>query len=288
MRKCATLDVASPTTIACLKHSNFLNTVRHKIWITQLLFKWNPSPLRTSTADSFSHIECHVFLRKTCRDNICLVQKSCHVYFSVMHYTPGESGEETIWSQTLKNWTRWTHQNSTPDGSMQRKCWRRWKVTIFKKKKSQSQMEQQSLWRRSTSENIHLNLGSSRTRRGTRYLLGEPDGSSSPTPLQEDSTRDDEEAKSDIWTTTGGTQSQTVHAERRSISFSVELHRRCQNNTYITGCYDGETYWWLLERGFRRIIIRCMDRIHKIRSTEGKTTRRVHMVWSRLTRKQTT
>ena len=29
-------------------------------------------------------------------------------------------------------------------------------------------------------------------------------------------------------------QSQTVHAERRIISCSVEVHRRCQNNTYVT------------------------------------------------------
>ena len=34
----------------------------------------------------------------------------------------GESGKETLWSKTLKNWSRWTHQNSTPEGSMQRKC----------------------------------------------------------------------------------------------------------------------------------------------------------------------
>ena len=33
-----------------------------------------------------------------------------------------ESGKETLWSQTLKKWRRWTHLNSTPEGSMQRKC----------------------------------------------------------------------------------------------------------------------------------------------------------------------
>ena len=27
-----------------------------------------------------------------------------------------------LWSQTLKNWRRWTHLNPTPGGSMQRKC----------------------------------------------------------------------------------------------------------------------------------------------------------------------
>ena len=48
--------------------------------------------------------------------------KSCQVYSPVMYYARGESGKETFWSQTLKNWRRWTHLNSTPEGSMQRKC----------------------------------------------------------------------------------------------------------------------------------------------------------------------
>ena len=73
---------------------------------------------------------------------------------------------------------------------------------------------------------------------------GESDGLSSPTPLQDDSTWGDAEAKNDFWSITGdfilppsrGTQSQTVHAERRIISYSYsdEVHRRYQNNTYIT------------------------------------------------------
>ena len=41
---------------------------------------------------------------------------------SVMYCMRRESGKETLWSQTLTNWRRWTHQNSTPEGSMQRKC----------------------------------------------------------------------------------------------------------------------------------------------------------------------
>ena len=28
-----------------------------------------------------------------------------------------ESGKETLWSQTLKNWRTWTHQKSTPEAS---------------------------------------------------------------------------------------------------------------------------------------------------------------------------
>ena len=32
------------------------------------------------------------------------------------------SGRETYWSQTLRNWKRWTHLKSTQRDSMQRKC----------------------------------------------------------------------------------------------------------------------------------------------------------------------
>ena len=61
-------------------------------------------------------------LRRTYRDYINLGQKSCQVYSSVMYCMREESGKETSWSQTLKNWIRWTHQKFTPEGSMQRKC----------------------------------------------------------------------------------------------------------------------------------------------------------------------
>ena len=56
-------------------------------------------------------------LRRTYRDYINLARMSCQVHSSVTYGTREESGKETFWSQTLKNWTRWTHQNS-----MQRKC----------------------------------------------------------------------------------------------------------------------------------------------------------------------
>ena len=61
-------------------------------------------------------------LRRTYRDYINLAQKSCQVYSSVMYCMRVESEKETLWSHTLKNSRRWTHLNSTPEGSMQRKC----------------------------------------------------------------------------------------------------------------------------------------------------------------------
>ena len=45
---------------------------------------------------------------------------SCQVYFSVKHYTREESGKKTLRSPTLKNRSRWTHLNSTPESSMKK------------------------------------------------------------------------------------------------------------------------------------------------------------------------
>ena len=42
--------------------------------------------------------------------------------FFGMRCTREESGKETSWSQTLRNWNRWTHLKSTRKDSMQRKC----------------------------------------------------------------------------------------------------------------------------------------------------------------------
>ena len=65
----------------------------------------------------------------------------------------------------VKKWRRWTHMNSTAEGTMQRKSQRRKEM---ENSHSPSQMEQsKSMWR-TASENIHLNPGSSGTRRRTR------------------------------------------------------------------------------------------------------------------------
>ena len=40
------------------------------------------------------------------------------IFFGYALHVGGESGKETCWSQTLKNWRRWTHLKSTPEGSM--------------------------------------------------------------------------------------------------------------------------------------------------------------------------
>ena len=76
-------------------------------------------------------------------------------------------------------------------------------------------------------------------------LRAESDGLSSQTSLQDDTTLDDAEARNDFWSITGDfiwTQSQIVHVERRNISYSDEVHRRYQNDSYNPRCNNGETY----------------------------------------------
>ena len=81
-------------------------------------------------------------------------------------------------------------------------------------------------------------------------LQGKSDELHSPTPLQEDSTQDDEEAKDDFWTVTGEfiyrhrvePRDKLYRAERRIISYSVEVHRRYQNHSHVIRYIVGKTY----------------------------------------------
>ena len=54
-------------------------------------------------------------LPTTCRDCISSVQSLARNIPRLCIVHGGESGKETFWSQTLRNWKWWTHQNSTPD-----------------------------------------------------------------------------------------------------------------------------------------------------------------------------
>ena len=77
---------------------------------------------RTNCSFWFIWLSITLFLLKTCRDCISSARKSCQVHSLAMHCTQEESGKETFWSQTLRNWKRWTHLESMLKDSMQRKC----------------------------------------------------------------------------------------------------------------------------------------------------------------------
>ena len=105
-------------------------------------------------------------LRKISQESINLERK-CYLDHSLDTLcTRREFGRVTSWLQTLRGWRRWTHLKSTRKDSTQRKLY-------FPKKMensySQSQMDGSNfLGRRSRPDNIHLDTGSSTSRRRSR------------------------------------------------------------------------------------------------------------------------
>ena len=90
---------------------------------------------------------------------------SYQVDSSAVYCTWGESGTETSWLQTLRSWKGWTLLKSHP--------WRLNAKELLTPKTSQNEISgrrrnSQTIWRRSGSENIHLNTGQPRPRRRTK------------------------------------------------------------------------------------------------------------------------
>ena len=137
------------------------------------------------------------FLLKTHRDCIRSVLKSCQVYSLDMCCPLEESGKGDIMVRDIEELEEMdaselharrlnTKEVLTPmKGDNFYFLGRRW--------------NSQNFWRRSTSEIVHLNPGSSRTKRGTRSSSKENETNSPLQPLfKRDSTRDDAEAKNDF------------------------------------------------------------------------------------------
>ena len=106
----------------------------------------------------------------------------------------GEFGRVIYWLQTLRSWKRWAHQKSTLKDSMQRKyiSQRKWRISF-----SNRRWMNQTFWRRSGTENTHLDTGTPNSwRKSQRDFLGEAEGS---LPLPHDSFPDAGEAINDFW-----------------------------------------------------------------------------------------
>ena len=105
---------------------------------------------------------------------------------------------------------------------------------------------------------------------------GESDGLSSPTPIQDDSTRNDAEADNDFWSITGDFIYRH-HVEPRvklympkEESFPIpmkyiDVTRTTHTSPDVLVEKQIEDYWNV---NGEREIIRCMDRIHKIHFIE--------------------
>ena len=104
-------------------------------------------------------------LRRTSQESINLERKFYLNCFSDTLCMRWEFGRVTYWLQTLRSWKRWTHLKSPRKDSMPK----RW---YFPKKMehlfSSRRWTNQTFWRRSRPENIHLDKGTSISRRKSR------------------------------------------------------------------------------------------------------------------------
>ena len=74
------------------------------------------------------------------------------------------------------------------------------------------------------------------------------------------------------------TERQTLHAERRIISYSTQVHWRNQGHSYNFGCVARKPHRWQLGHWWSKRFVWLMDRFHTIYFIEGKASWRIHVV----------
>ena len=138
-------------------------------------------------------------------------------------------------------------------------------------------------WRRSGTENTHLDTATTNSRRKSHWFSWRIRRVSSTTSRLVSGCR-----WSDKWLLvhvrklhlppSRWTQSQTLLAERRIIPNSSEVHWCIQNYSYEFGCQERETHRWLLEYRWVKRLVWSMDMFHSIYSIGRKTSRRIYVV----------
>ena len=139
-----------------------------------------------------------LFLLKTSRDSINSVQNSCQAYSLDMRGTWEESGKETSWSPTLRNWNRWTHLNSL------KKDFAKEVLTPMNGEKFIFPIADETVTLSGGDQVLRPStLIGDRPDRGEEEgnLQGESDGSSSA--LLQDSSWSDGDARNDFWSISG-------------------------------------------------------------------------------------
>ena len=150
---------------------------------------------------------------------------------------------------------------------------KRWKFHIPNRR-----WKGKTLWRRSGSENIHLNPGSPRPRRRTRKssrrirrIFFNPTSRLI--------------VVNDFWSISGNfiyrhhvePPSKTVYADWNIVPIPLQ-HWRYQDYKYIIGCNAGEKHRRLLELWWRSRVVRYVNRFHKIHYVDWITTGSIYMV----------
>ena len=149
-------------------------------------------------------------------------------------------------------------------------------------------------WRRSGTENIHLDTGSpNSTRRSERFSWRIRRVSKSTTSRLTSGCR-----WSDKWVLvhvrklqkppSRWTQSQTSLADRRIIPCSTEIHWRLQNYTHELGCYARKPHRWLLENRWIKRFVWFLDRFHSVYSIRRKPPDGFMRSGVKLTKRQAT
>ena len=139
-------------------------------------------------------------------------------------------------------------------------------------------------WRRSGTENIHLDTAATNSRRKSPWFSGRIRRVSTSTTSRLISGC----RWSNKWLLvhvgklhippSRWTQSQTFLGERRIIPYSTEVPWRIQNCSYVFGCQARETHRWLLEYRWIERFVRSTDRFHSIYPIGRKTSKRKNAV----------
>ena len=205
-------------------------------------------------------------LRNTSQESINLERKSYLDWSSDTLCTRREFGRVTYWLQTLRSWKRWTHLKSTRKDSMQKRWYfqKKMEILFFSRR-----WTNQTSWRRSGTENIHLDTGTPNSRKKSHRFLWRIRRVSSATSWLISGCR-----WSDKWflvhvrklhiPPSRWTQSQTLLAERRIIPYSTEVHWGLQNYSYEFGCQAREAHRWLLEYQWIKRFVWLLDRLHSV------------------------
>ena len=140
-----------------------------------------------------------------------------------------------------------------------------------------------TFWKRSGTENTHLDTGTSNSRRRSRRFSWRIRRVSFTTSWLISGCR-----WSDEWflvhvrklqkPPSHWTQSQTLLAERRIIPYSTEIYWRIQNYQNKFGCYARTPHRWLLEYRWIKRFVWFLDRFHSVYSIRRRTSRRKYVV----------
>ena len=141
----------------------------------------------------------------------------------------------------------------------------------------------QTFWRRSGTENTHLDTGTPNSRRESQRFSWRTRRVCSTTSRLTSGWR-----WSDKWflvhvrklhfPPSHWTESQTLLAERRIIPFSTERHWRLQNYKNQFGCYARTPHRWPLEYRWIKRFVWFSDRFHSVYSFWRETSRRIRVV----------